>query len=249
MSDVPRMHPRCPWLAILLLAMLPAAGARADDWVVATTEGCQVAVPSPSATSTFRWQGACVDGKAQGTGIVTSSAGGLMQGEFQAGTPVNTWGFWPLRFTDGSAVMAAHSTTAGVSTWGPLDLPAEQGKATPAEATPMVGEWEFLSGNGRCRERHSFRADGTFTVASGKEVMTGAYAVMQVANARSLLGFLKTDIAGNGERDCSGRRSPKAPDRTHFFYLSVESPDRIAICRVSKAPLTCVGTYTRLPQP
>ena len=240
------MYPRLVPFGLILAGLLVLPDGRADEWVAAGTEGCQVSVPGPTAETLFRWQGVCAEGKVQGTGVLTSSRGGLLRGEFRAGLPFNTYGFWPLQFKDGGLVMAGHGATDGLSMWNDLELPDDQGKATPANVGPLTGDWDFLSGNGKCRERHTFRADGTFTVTSGKEVMEGAYAVMAIANASGVLGLLKSDIAGNGQRDCSGHRSPKAPDRTNFFYLAVQSPDRIDICRVSKSPLTCVGTFTRV---
>lgn len=232
--------------ALLLLGPLAIPAAQADDWVASTGMACQVSAPNTVDGTTFRWQGECVDGKAQGVGILTSSHGGLLQGDFKAGVPFNTHGFWPLQFNSGATVMAQHGVTDGVVFWDALELPDAQGKATPATNAPLAGEWEFLSSDGKCKERHSFHADGSYVSKSGEEVMEGAYAVMTVANAKQVLGFVKSAIKGNGKRDCAGQRAPLKPDSTNFFYLFQETPDRIAICRVSKSPLTCVGTFTRV---
>ena len=237
-------------LSIALLGFAPMLipAARADDWVASTGTACQVSAPNTAAGATFRWQGECVDGKAQGAGILTSSHGGLLQGEFKAGVPFNTQGFWPLRFNSGATVMAQHSVNDGTVFWDAIELPAAQGRVTPATTAPLAGEWDFLSGDGKCRERHSYHADGSYVSRSGEEVMEGAYAVMDVANAKQVLGFMKTAISANGQKDCAGQRAPLKPDSTNFFYLFVETPDRIAICRVSKSPLTCVGTFTRVAE-
>ena len=238
---------RLPFALLLLSPLLPPS-AHADDWVPSVGSGCQVSVPNTVEGATFRWQGDCVDGKAQGTGILTSSHGGLLQGEFRAGVPFNAQGFWPLQFKAGGAVNAQHSVTDGVVFWDALELPDEQGRATPATTAPLAGEWEFLSGDGKCSERHSFNADGSYVSRSGEEVMEGAYGVMTVANAKQVMGFVKSAIKGNGKRDCTGQRAPLKPDSTYFFYLMQDTPDRIAICRVSKSPLTCIGTFTRVAQ-
>jgi hypothetical protein len=235
-------------LALLLVASLLTPSARAGDWVPSVGAGCQISVPNTVEGTTFRWQGECVEGKAQGLGILTSSHGGLLQGEFKAGEPFNTQGFWPLRFKGGGAVNAQHTVTDGVVFWNALELPEAQGRATPATTAPLAGEWEFLSGDGKCKERHSFQADGSYVSRSGEEVMEGAYAVMTVANAKQVLGFVKSAITSNGKRDCAGQRAPLKPDSTRFFYLMQETPDRIAICRVSKSPLMCIGTFTRVAE-
>jgi len=229
---------------VALFFMLPTA--HAEDWVASTGTGCQVSAPGKAEGATYRWQGECVVGKAQGEGIFTSSHGGLLQGKFKDGAPVDASGFWPLRFNSGATVVAQLSVTAGKQFWDSIELPDAQGKATPATTAPLAGEWEFLSGDGKCRERHSYHADGSYVSTSGEEVMEGAFAVMDVTNGKQVLGFVKTAIAANGKKDCTGNRSPLKPDSTNFFYLFVETPDKISICRVSKSPLTCVGTFTRL---
>ena len=240
------MSPRRLPFALLLLTPFVVPAAHADEWVASTGSGCQVSAPNTVDGTTFRWQGECVDGKAQGTGILTSSHGGLLQGEFKAGVPFNAHGFWPLQFKAGGVINAQHSVTDGVVFWNALELPEAQGRATPTTTAPLAGEWEFLSGDGKCKERYSYQADGSYVSRSGEEVMEGAYAVMTVANTKQVLGFVKSAITANGKPDCAGQRAPLKPDSTRFFYLLQETPDRIAICRVSKSPLTCIGTYTRV---
>ena len=232
--------------ALLLLTPFVVSAAHADEWVASTGSGCQVSAPNTVEGATYRWQGECAECKAQGAGILTSSHGGLLQGEFKAGVPFNAHGFWPLQFKGGGTVNAQHTVTDGVVFWNALELPEAQGRATPGSTAPLAGEWEFLSGDGKCRERHTYHADGSYVSRSGEEVMEGAYAVMTIANAKQVLGFVKSAITGNGKPDCVGQRAPLKPDSTRFFYLLEEMPDRIAICRVSKSPLTCIGTYTRV---
>lgn len=236
---------RLPFALLLLGPLLPPS-AHADDWVPSVDSGCQVSAPNTVEGATFRWQGECVEGKAQGAGILTSSHGGLLQGDFKAGVPFNAHGFWPLQFKGGGTVNAQHTVTDGVVFWNALELPEAQGRATPTTTAPLAGEWEFLSGDGKCKERYSYQADGSYVSRSGEEVMEGAYAVMTVANTKQVLGFVKSAITANGKPDCAGQRAPLKPDSTRFFYLLPETPDRIAICRVSKSPLTCIGTYTRV---
>jgi hypothetical protein len=232
--------------ALLLLTPFVVSAAHADEWVASTGSGCQVSAPNTVEGATYRWQGECAEGKAQGAGILTSSHGGLLQGEFKAGVPFNAHGFWPLQFKGGGTVNAQHTVTDGVVFWNALELPEAQGRATPGSTAPLAGEWEFLSGDGKCRERHTYHADGSYVSRSGEEVMEGAYAVMTIANAKQVLGFVKSAITANGKPDCAGQRAPLKPDSTRFFYLLQETPDRIAICRDSKSPLTCIGTYTRV---
>jgi len=240
------MRPMVHRFVALASSFLLFPTAHADDWVASTGTGCQVSAPGTAEGATYRWQGECVAGKAQGEGVFTSSHGGLLQGKFKDGAPVDASGFWPLRFNGGATVVAQLSVTAGTQFWDSIELPSAQGKPTPATTAPLAGEWEFLSGDGKCRERHSYHADGSYVSTSGEEVMEGAFAVMDVANAKQVLGLVKTAIAANGKKDCTGNRSPLKPDSTNFFYLYVETPDKISICRVSKSPLTCVGTFTRL---
>ena len=63
--------------------MVPAA--HAEDWVASTGTGCQVSAPGTAPGATYRWQGECVAGKAQGEGVFTSSHGGSLLGEFKDG--------------------------------------------------------------------------------------------------------------------------------------------------------------------
>jgi len=57
-------------LLLLLLAMPATAGAE-GAWFADPRTGCQVWNPSPQPGETAQWDGACVEGRAEGRGVLT----------------------------------------------------------------------------------------------------------------------------------------------------------------------------------
>ncbi len=83
-------------LAAALIAVAPSA--RAGEWI-ADTSGCRVWNPNPQLEETVTWSGSCANGRAQGSGTVQWSKGGMPletdEGEWhdgrQAGKGKQSW--------------------------------------------------------------------------------------------------------------------------------------------------------------
>lgn len=107
----------------------------------------------------------------------------------------------------------------GVSMQDSLDFPDAQGRASPISSTPVAGEWTFTSDDGKCVEHHTYNADGSAEIKGGEEVMQSAYGLMQVTGNQQVFGLVRTSVASNGKKDCSGRVTPVERDDTRFIYL------------------------------
>lgn len=232
------------WLGCLLVSF-GAVNVHAQTFVASTGTGCQVSVDAMPGDARYRWWGDCVDGKAEGQGALTSSLGGMLRGVFKGGQPYNAHGYWPLRFNDGSTVMSRMSITDGLSMQDSLTLPDALGTPSPVSSALLVGEWTFSSDDGICVEHHTYHADGTATITSGREVVQSAFALLQVMGKPRVFGLLKTRLAANGLQDCSGRIAQVAPGDTRFTYLHQDSADTWLTCTVSGAPLQCFGRLQR----
>jgi hypothetical protein len=81
----------CSWTSGLLglLLLLSAGHAGAEDGWIADSNGCKISDPSPKPGETVTWSGPCVDGFAQGQGIVqwyeNDNAGVRYQGTLARG--------------------------------------------------------------------------------------------------------------------------------------------------------------------
>lgn len=217
----------------------------AQTFSASVVTGCQVAVDAAPGDTQYRWQGECKDGRAEGQGLLTSSRGGMLRGEFRGGQPHNAKGFWPLTFNNGAAVMTQMNVADGVSLQDTVELPDEQGRPTPISAARLAGEWTFTSGDGQCVEHHTYHADGSAEIKSGEEVLQSAYSLMQLAGNSQVFGLMKTNVASNGKPDCGGQVTAVEPQNTRFTYLFQEGPDKFATCSVSAKPLRCFGTLER----
>lgn len=234
-------------LASLAVLALFAPVTDAQTFVATTGTGCQVSVDAVPGDTTYRWQGECKDGKAEGQGLLTSSLGGMLRGEFKAGQPHNAHGFWPLAFNDGNRVMTQMNVNEGMSMQDSLQFPEAQGRPTPISSALLAGEWTFTSDGGECVEHHTYNADGSAEIKGGEEVAQVAYGLMEVAGNKQVFGFVKTNIASNGKPDCMGKVSPVEQSDTRFTYLYQEGPDKFVTCSVSGKPLRCYGKLERAP--
>jgi len=83
----------------------------------------------------------------------------------------------------------------------------------------LVGRWLLVDGG--CQETHEFRADGTFTTASGEERLVGRYEVSAIANSGAPAVITRTVTATNGQKDCEGdvyRDNLNKPIRRYIFF-------------------------------
>ncbi len=83
----------------LVAALAVPSCARAGDWVMADTNRCKAWNPSPVSNETLKWDGSCVNGLAEGQGVLTWYRGGKAferdEGQWiagqQSGSGVQTW--------------------------------------------------------------------------------------------------------------------------------------------------------------
>jgi hypothetical protein len=92
--------------------------------------------------------------------------------------------------------------------------PAREGTAAPARSAsnppvrahgnPILGNWRWSSKDGRCKEHHEYRADGTATVRSGDEVLQKSYTIERYKGGAYFLVHEEVK-ASNGGKDCTGQ--------------------------------------------
>ena len=71
--------------AIMVAAFATAAQAGAPAWVVDQNTGCQIWDTNPQPNESISWSGACVNGAAQGKGVVQWPSGQRYEGEVREG--------------------------------------------------------------------------------------------------------------------------------------------------------------------
>jgi TonB family protein len=79
---------------LVLLSLMPVAAVA--GWMADTGSGCQVFAEHTRASDKVSWTGPCEDGKASGVGVLTSSYGTRIEGEFREGRPYNARGREPV---------------------------------------------------------------------------------------------------------------------------------------------------------
>ncbi|RQP26499.1 hypothetical protein [Piscinibacter terrae] len=219
--------------------ILLAFGQAHAELVTDAATGCQVAVPYPGAGEITHWSGECTNGRAQGTGTLTSSNGTFLQGEFRDGKPFNAKGRTVLRFNNGSSVLASDIYDNGSGTSSAITLPQP---ASPVQTAPLVGRWEWTSNDGRCRETHEYRADGTALVESGSERLDAAYGLMKM-NRQEQHAMLRTTLGSNGQPDCMGGLTEL--HKTSYTVLSFEDGGNSYLTCGSAEKSSCYGRASR----
>jgi hypothetical protein len=100
-----------------------------------------------------------------------------------------------------------------------LSLAAASGAAASASASsPIVGEWDWSSKDGKCKEVHAYRADGTATTRSGDEVLEKTYTAEDYGGGFWIVR--ETVTASNGGKDCLGGTT-SVGKQAGFFALPV----------------------------
>jgi hypothetical protein len=89
--------------------------------------------------------------------------------------------------------------------------------AAPAPS-PIVGEWDWSSKDGKCKEVHAYRADGTATTRSGGEVLEKTYSAEDYGGGFWIVR--ETVTASNGGKDCLGGTT-EVGKQAGFFALPV----------------------------
>jgi len=124
---------------VLMLTMLPF-GAVAD-WVTEGVAGCSVFVEFAAMDERSHWTGDCQNGKAHGSGVLTSSNGTRIEGEYREGRPFDASGREPIVVLgNGRRLMAMVTYAAGFSTrygTGPKQ-PSPEGSSSHAARIASV---------------------------------------------------------------------------------------------------------------
>jgi TonB family protein len=117
---------------LLILAMLPAAALA--SWIVDESSGCSIFVEFAAMNEKSRWSGACENGKAQGSGVLTSSNGTRIEGDYRDGQPFNARGREPIVVLgNGRRLMAMVTYTSGFATrYGTEPRPSSEDSASYA---------------------------------------------------------------------------------------------------------------------
>ena len=99
-----------------------------------------------------------------------------------------------------------------------LAITAGGATADAPPASPILGEWDWSSKDGKCREIHAYRADGTATTRSGDEVLEKTYSAEDYGGGFWIVR--ETVTASNGGKDCLGATTPVGK-QSGFFALPV----------------------------
>lgn len=135
----------------LLCLIGTASGAQAQQGWITDANGCKIANPNPRPTESVKWNGACVDGFADGQGVMQwysdSAPGPRYEGNLRRGV---VSGRGKLTLPDGSMYDGEWSDGKQQGT----------GTLTTADGTSYQGEWKNGEPDGR----------GTMRDASGQSV-------------------------------------------------------------------------------
>jgi len=204
---------------LLSLSFLATPLAFGATFVVESNAGCKVEVRSTHDGEDFLWSGKCKDGRANGNGILTSSHGAFLQGEFLAGEIADASGRWPLDLRGGRLLLmtSRYSKTAQYIS-RPL-LSDDHQKFSAVASEPLVGEWRLEANDSSCQELHSYQRGGLSTVESGRERLKEAFALLRSSEDPTAYALLSTVISTNRSPDCQGGMAVVGTTRIHGLVL------------------------------
>jgi len=229
----------------LFAFVLAVPVAASSAWVDDEASHCQIEVRSSVPGEVFRWSGGCTSGKAEGQGVLTSSHGAFLKGQYENGRPLNAYGRWaiPRLYGKGPVVPWYLTYRNGEALVEPMKLPGPHERLESISASVLNGRWKLESHDGSCAEIHEFNRNGTLTVESGKEVLESSFGVLKVEGHPTKLVLLGTTIRSNGEPDCTGSVTPI--DRSVVDYVEIVDDNTIHICSVG-VPSKCGATARRV---
>jgi hypothetical protein len=115
----------------------------------------------------------------------------------------------------------------------------------PAPApSPILGEWDWSSKDGKCKEVHAYRADGTASTRSGDEVLEKTYTAEDYGGGFWIVR--ETVTASNGGRDCLGGTT-EVGKQAGYFALPVNGGGYYTCS--SNEGWGCYGTARERRQP
>jgi TonB family protein len=96
------------------------------EWLADPQTGCSFDFQYPVQGERAAWNGPCLDGKAQGIGILVGSGGTRIEGEFRQGKPYEAKGREALLLNNGMRMLVDVTYRAGTSWSRPLTKTAEE---------------------------------------------------------------------------------------------------------------------------
>lgn len=228
---------------LAVLALITPFSALAA-WVEDESSHCQIEVRSSVPGELFSWSGACVSGKADGQGVLTSSHGAFLNGQYKSGRPQNAYGRWgiPKLYAGGPLVPWYLTYQNGEAIVKPMPLPGVHQTLEVTSSAALVGKWNLSSYDGTCVEALEFKRGGTEIASSGKEILESAYGVLSVENHPKTFAVITTTIRSNGQTDCIGKVA--TIDRSVVNYVEFVHSNTIRFCSVEE-PSKCGATAVR----
>ena len=144
------------WASVAICAALTAFPLLAEEGFIADEHGCKVANPSPKRSETVSWSGKCVEGYADGKGLLQwyvggvpstryegTLHGGLLSGQGKLTMPNGgTYeGDWLAGKQDGKGVQAMPDGSRYNGEWKE-GLPNGHGEMRSASGETLTGEWK-----------------------------------------------------------------------------------------------------------
>jgi len=222
--------------SVICLIAAPVAW---GDWLRVDGSQCQILVSWAAADAKASWTGACRDGKADGAGKVITTSGQKLEGTFSAGEPVNAQGHTTY-VTDGVDHIIVSWTIKDRLSWiSPLPLQPGEKRVDPGR---LVGEWQWQSNDGSCRETHRYQADHQVHIVSKDEALDGVFELVNAGG--EVFELRKLNVTSNGRPDCLGNVSTF--DDIRRIYVRFVGSDEFMSCG-GLTQDSCYGRGRRQP--
>lgn len=190
---------------VFIAALLLALGA-APASIAATAQsligGCEVELPEFRTDKIVIWDGACVDGKAEGPGVL-GAHGMKITGTFRKGAAFDATGTMVASRPDGAkevvqvlVVQGNWRQTPFADAAGRMDLPAQ-----------IIGNWKLVFSNGHCGEFIDFAAPNASVRYSGSAEVHFAVDVFPIEGHPDWLTLRRTKVSAGTGGDCAFKSS------------------------------------------
>lgn len=109
---------------------------------------------------------------------------------------------------------------------------------------PALGAWRIELPQINCFEQMDFRADGTRSVISGREIAQAEFSIASAPDARGFYGWSDRIITTNGEPDCTGSRTQ--PGKVSVGYMVFDDEQTKFFLCSDVDGKACIGPYVKL---
>jgi hypothetical protein len=231
--------------SLTFVALVLYANFAHATWFADSNTGCSVKISSTEPVEAVHWSGPCVNGKAEGEGVLTASNGTFLRGEFRNGEAYQARGRELLEFKKGYKFIVGASYTKGESLQYSLPHTTSDKRSTPTNTSAIVGKWEWHPNDAVCPEIHEYFASGLRVLHNGEERVESAYSVFQLVGEQNIIRVLHTSISREGRATCVTDDSPIGS--SFYIYLHFEDHDHFIACSSSDRS-ECFGRAFRLIQ-